>query len=504
LYNFIFLRIQNNIICSSGDGSNTGIKPRINVLPVIEHNNFYNVSADDYIDTNGNISVNPEFADDEYHLGTYTPQSVSHGGKDLSPYGVAVDRENHERTPPYSMGAYEYSDLPPVVYFTEPVRSGTTISGPVVSGTIRVRIEMSDDLGLYSYTYHIDDIPIEEYDPSYFPKGFFIHVEDDGCSAYAYFHLDTTKLENGRHTIEAFVTDTGGHTSSDEIAITITNEPPPPIDPPSPRYLAAGYMHTLGLTRGRTVVSAGRNNYGQCDVGNWSDIVQITAGYYHSVGLKSDGTVVAAGYNSSGQCNVSEWTDIVQISAGGHFTLGLKADGTVVATGSKNYGQCNVSNWNNIIQIDAGCYHSGGLKSDGTVVATGYTSGGRCNTGEWEDITAIGCSVYHTFGITSSGTVVPAGTNYYGQCDIDDFSDIIQMDSGSYHTIGLKSDGTLLTAGLNYYGECDVDDWEDIIEIISGLSLYCTFGLKSDGTVVATGKNNYGQYDVENWSNIGP
>jgi alpha-tubulin suppressor-like RCC1 family protein len=38
--------------------------------------------------------------------------------------------------------------------------------------------------------------------------------------------------------------------------------------------------------------------------------VAIAAGGNHTVGLKSDGTVVAAGYNRDGQCNVSGWTDI--------------------------------------------------------------------------------------------------------------------------------------------------------------------------------------------------
>jgi len=40
----------------------------------------------------------------------------------------------------------------------------------------------------------------------------------------------------------------------------------------------------------------GRNDdYGQCNVGGWTNIVQVTAGGYHTVGLKSDATMVAAG-----------------------------------------------------------------------------------------------------------------------------------------------------------------------------------------------------------------
>jgi hypothetical protein len=37
---------------------------------------------------------------------------------------------------------------------------------------------------------------------------------------------------------------------------------------------------------------------------------QIAAGGLHTVGLKTDGTVVAAGLNLQGQCDVGGWTEI--------------------------------------------------------------------------------------------------------------------------------------------------------------------------------------------------
>lgn len=68
-------------------------------------------------------------------------------------------------------------------------------------------------------------------------------------------------------------------------------------------------------------------------VADWTDIVAIDASDSHIVGLKADGTVVTAGPNYSGRCDVSDWKDIVQIAAGGYCTLGLRADGTVVYAG---------------------------------------------------------------------------------------------------------------------------------------------------------------------------
>ena len=74
----------------------------------------------------------------------------------------------------------------------------------------------------------------------------------------------------------------------------------------------------------------------------------MSAGSTHTVGLKSDGTVVAVGNNDYGQCNVSDWTDIVALSAGSKYTIGLKSDGTVVAAGNNDSGQCDVSGWTDI------------------------------------------------------------------------------------------------------------------------------------------------------------
>ena len=78
-------------------------------------------------------------------------------------------------------------------------------------------------------------------------------------------------------------------------------------------------------------------------------MVAVSAGYYHSVGLRSDGTVVAVGFNDYGQCDVEQWTDIVAISAGGWHTVGLKSDGSIVAVGRNEEGQCEILGWDNMM-----------------------------------------------------------------------------------------------------------------------------------------------------------
>ena len=71
--------------------------------------------------------------------------------------------------------------------------------------------------------------------------------------------------------------------------------------------VAAGFIHTVGLRADGTVTALGNNDYGQCDVGGWTNIIQVAAGGYHTVGLKADGTVVAVGWNYLLQCDVGDW-----------------------------------------------------------------------------------------------------------------------------------------------------------------------------------------------------
>ncbi|MBE0430602.1 MAG: hypothetical protein IBX67_02125 [Dehalococcoidia bacterium] len=273
--------------------------------------------------------------------------------------------------------------------------------------------------------------------------------------------------------------------------------------------LAAGIWHTVGLKSNGRVVAVGSNWEGQCNVGDWTSIVQVSAGWYHTVGLKSDGTVVAVGENDDGQCDVGGWTDIIQVSAGWYHTVGLKSDGTVVAAGppigsdqGQGFGQCDVGGWTDIVRVAAGHDQTVGLKSDGTVVATGGNYWGQCNVGGWTDIVQIAAGAVLTVGLMSDGTVVAVGHNEYGQCDVGDWTDIIQVAAGGTHTVGLKSDGTVVAAGPptgsdQGFGQCDVGSWKNIVQVSAGG--WYTVGLKADGTAIAVGLCDEGQCDVQGW-----
>lgn len=112
--------------------------------------------------------------------------------------------------------------------------------------------------------------------------------------------------------------------------------------------VSAGSSHTVGVKSDGTVVATGKNNYGRCDVDDWTDIVAVSAGASHTVGLKSDGTVIATGSDYNCRCDVDDWADIVAVSAGKDYTVGLRSDGTAVAVGNNYDGQCDVGAWKDI------------------------------------------------------------------------------------------------------------------------------------------------------------
>jgi len=261
--------------------------------------------------------------------------------------------------------------------------------------------------------------------------------------------------------------------------------------------VAAGGYHTVGLRSDGTVVAVGRNDYGQCDVGDWTDIQFVAAGGYHTVGVKGDGTVVAVGRNDYEQCDVEDWAGISSVAAGDYHTVGVKGDGTVVAVGRNDYGQCDVAGWEDIQLAAAGGHHTVGLRSAGTVVAVGWNNQGQRNVWDWADIRFVAAGGYHTVGVKEDGTVVAVGRNDHGQCDVSGWEDIQFAAAGYYHTVGVRSDGTVVAVGRNDYGQCDVGEWTDIVFIAAGY--YHTVGVRADGTAVAVGDNRDRQCDIDDW-----
>lgn len=257
-----------------------------------------------------------------------------------------------------------------------------------------------------------------------------------------------------------------------------------------------GLDHTVVLFNDGTVEAVGSNSKGQCNVSDWTDIIQISTMRNHTVGLRENGTVVAVGENSDGQCDVSGWSDIIAISAGEHHTVGLCSDGTVVTVGRNQSGECDVQGWSDIVAIGAAYTNTFGLCSDGTVVVTGSYRKGKIPG--WENIQSISVSDAHIVGLLSDGTVKAVGNNNHKQCDLSDWHDIVAISAGCAYTTGLKKDGSVVVEGINDVGQYKAKQWNDIAYIATGLEHI--IGVKQDGTFVAVGANDEGQCNVSGFS----
>ena len=224
------------------------------------------------------------------------------------------------------------------------------------------------------------------------------------------------------------------------------------------KHVDVGGNFAVVLTANDKSFAFGGNEFGQCNIENWSNLSKIVAGYEHTVGLFKDGTAKAVGKNNGRQCAVVGWTDLIDIAAYEH-TVGLRKDGTVVAVGTNHMGRCDVKNWRDIIQVSAGKYHTVGLKSDGTVVVAGSNNMNQCNTQDWKNIISIAAGTMHTVGLRTDGTVVAVGYNTSGQCNVSEWTDVVEIAAGMYHTVGIRSDGAVLVAGDKFDKYCRGVDW---------------------------------------------
>jgi len=249
--------------------------------------------------------------------------------------------------------------------------------------------------------------------------------------------------------------------------------------------IAAGKNHTVGLRSDGTVLAAGDNMYGQCNVSGWRGVKQVAAGANHTVALLHDGTVVAVGDNSQYQCEVSGWTDIVAVAAASYDTIGLKADGSVVACGLHSGA---VSGWHGVSFVAGGSYSMGCLTDNGSMLTThkgaqldmgtmlydlsvcGQVSVGILYDGtmvssfdgapEWtEMVTATACES-GILGIDAYGQV---RSHFYREGDGVDIAVngiAVEVASSGTHHVVLTSDGRVHAFGSNTYGQCLVADWQ--------------------------------------------
>ncbi len=129
--------------------------------------------------------------------------------------------------------------------------------------------------------------------------------------------------------------------------------------------------HVLGLTEDGRVFACGSNAKGQCEVGNWKDIVEIKAALGISAGVRKDGTVVVAGKNKVIIDAVASWKNVEHIVFGTNddTLVGLQADGKVLV--ASEHAFFYTSHWRDVIDVSCGDKIIAGIKGNGEVYLTG-------------------------------------------------------------------------------------------------------------------------------------
>ena len=235
----------------------------------------------------------------------------------------------------------------------------------------------------------------------------------------------------------------------------------------------------------------------------------IAGGRQHLIFLQDDGTVLAAGSNSSGQCDVQDWKNVAAVYASGYISAGLCTDGTVLLAGRDTLEQA-VSSWQGVTMLAIGGSHILGLTQDGRVISAGTNTDGCCETGGWEDIQSVWAVDNISYGVTSEGNVLVAG----GPSVIADeewktveeriasWTDIRQVVGYMDSVYGLMENGTVRCEGyVSEDKKKSVEAWENIQYLRAEQGFVA--GLKTDGTlVVQHARFNDQRAEVEDWGGM--
>lgn len=156
----------------------------------------------------------------------------------------------------------------------------------------------------------------------------------------------------------------------------------------------------------------------------------LDTGRWHSVFVRSIGTVKASGDNTYGQCNVDEWKNVVQIACGDTLTIARTADGGVLCTEQ-------IPDWHNIKEVAAGSNFSAALEENGTLH---YHQGS-------ENIDLTGIKHVSAKGnimacIGAGGGAVVSGSAF----DTQFFTDLKEIETDGNAVYALKYDGTIVSS----------------------------------------------------------
>lgn len=260
--------------------------------------------------------------------------------------------------------------------------------------------------------------------------------------------------------------------------------------------ISAGSLCMAAVRSDGTVVTSGpmwQEDYPQRQAESWAGIISVSCGLKHILGIREDGTVVAAGENSQGQCNVSTWRDIVLVRAGDGFSMGLTADGTVVCAGAAPEG---VAGWTGVVALECADNHVIGLRFDGTVLAAGGDEWGECAVTDMENVIDIYTDDVRTTLLCADGSIVNRGQDDY--LDLECYPELVSYGvcAGCYY--GTVTDGTVVC--LSADEAVNVAAWQNAVAFVN----YCgrLFGLQEEGSLLVLYAFSEAEGPVPDWAEL--
>ena len=310
---------------------------------------------------------------------------------------------------------------------------------------------------------------------------------------------------------------------------------------PRVRSITAGSGYTVGLCYGGTVVAYGTNRQGQCDTGNWSQIVAVDCGYAHTVGLRADGHAVSCGMQQTGRvgldsdedngytpCQTATWQDIIAIRCGAHHTVAVSRSGHLYACGRYTDGQCDVSSMilfhdlDKVHKRDAqmNTSHAASPTATAATVQPSQRENEATMPGHIQQAAAldvlradaesfrsrIAGSTGHVSVLTDEGRVQSLDLDSNTLLtDVAYGSPVCAISAGSHHTAMLTQNGHVRIRSSFKTGSLtmpvlDADTTETVVSMASGVSY--TALLMTDGRVRLFSTGRPVPFSTDDWENI--
>lgn len=231
------------------------------------------------------------------------------------------------------------------------------------------------------------------------------------------------------------------------------------INSPYHEVMAFGNQHIIAILEDGTLASGGANNYGECDVQDWKDIVSVGASEHFTVALDVNGKLHVTGSEFFTKQFDDVPDNIKMITLNNMYVSGLwyvTSDGTVGCTNKDNIKKYDPDprEWTNIVQIaEDGWKHVVGLKDDGTVVYSkmitkdheaeaNYDRNAFEGLDNWTDIKYVSTSRSGTIGIKNDGEIIFSDGYQYKRGDKYLYQEYKKVNAGE-EAMGLTTKGDL-------------------------------------------------------------